>query len=359
MWGAEIGVNENGVAVGNEAVFTNLPRESDGLIGMDLLRLCLERSRDADEGLRVITSLLEEYGQGGNCSNTQDFRYNNSFIIADPDRAWVLETAGRYWVAEKVQDVRTISNALTIHDDWDLSSRDMSRLGPRSGFDFAGRYTSGLYTSLTGAKKRQLFTQEALEKQKGDIDAVAVRRILRSHSRQPYSPSSGSMEDVCMHAGGLLRPSQSVSSCVSVLHRDLPVHWFTCSSAPCLSLYKPFFTLDGMEELNTSAGDRYDRTSFWWGRERFHRKMLSSYDPQITAEISSIEESLETEVESMRDGVVRGVESPAGLLSLTAKSFDLDSAFTSEARQANTKPISMLYGRFWRKQNESAGIQLM
>ena len=45
MWGAEMGANEHGVCIGNEAVWTKLNSAADAeekLLGMDLLRYCLQ-----------------------------------------------------------------------------------------------------------------------------------------------------------------------------------------------------------------------------------------------------------------------------------------------------------------------------
>lgn len=63
----------------------------------------LERSCNANEALEVITTLLEKYGQGGPCSKDDSgMVYHNSFIIADPTTAWVLETSGKHWAAVQV-----------------------------------------------------------------------------------------------------------------------------------------------------------------------------------------------------------------------------------------------------------------
>ncbi|MBN1249498.1 MAG: C69 family dipeptidase, partial [Anaerolineae bacterium] len=126
IWGGEMGTNEHGVTIGNEAVFTKDPYgKAEGLIGMDFLRLALERAATAREAVDVITALLAAYGQSGSCALGKELYYHNSFLIADPRDAWVLETSGRNWVAKRVEGVYTISNYLTIRDAWDLASPEL------------------------------------------------------------------------------------------------------------------------------------------------------------------------------------------------------------------------------------------
>ena len=67
LWGFEMGVNEWGVTIGNEAVQTREPTHHAALIGMDLIRLGLERAQTADSAVEIIGALIEEYGQGGSC----------------------------------------------------------------------------------------------------------------------------------------------------------------------------------------------------------------------------------------------------------------------------------------------------
>lgn len=126
-WGAEHGVNVDGVAIGNTTVYTTLdPRGAEpGLTGMDLVRLGLERSGTAADAVEVITSLLVEHGQGGSGHDPAAGRerpYWNSFLVADPTTAYVIDTSGRDFAVEEVVSTRAISNRTTI-PSFDVQNR--------------------------------------------------------------------------------------------------------------------------------------------------------------------------------------------------------------------------------------------
>ena len=83
--GAEMGANECGVVIGNEAVWTTQPYQNKGLLGMDLVRLGLERGESAYQALMIVIELLENYGQGGNCHHILNFTGGTIAIFAKND----------------------------------------------------------------------------------------------------------------------------------------------------------------------------------------------------------------------------------------------------------------------------------
>lgn len=256
MWGAEMGVNEHGVAIGNEAVFTREPYAETGLTGMDLVRLALERSTSAAEAVDVIVSLLEKHGQGGGCGHeNRRFTYHNSFLVADPTEAHVLETAGRLWATERItHGARSISNGLTIPE-------------------FARAHGDRIKTRVSGCRRRERRTAELAESHDGPAGMMAILRDHGGGAEPHYAWSNGGLSAPCVHAGGLLASSQTTASWVSELSPRGCRHWATGTAAPCTSLFKPVSVGEPLEAGEPPA-DQADETSLWWRHERLHRLAL-------------------------------------------------------------------------------------
>ncbi len=267
IWGAELGVNVHGVAIGNEAVFTKAKKGPDALTGMDLLRLGLERAKTAEEAVSAITALLEARGQGGNCGYDHDFRYDNSFLIADPDRAFILETAGRSWATAEVKEKGAISNALSLQKEHTL------RHGVAAGEDFVRKYREPVYTFFSASKARRAQSVCALTS--GQQDPESMMRALRSHppELEGHEFTHGAVNSVCMHAGGLVG-DHTTGSFVAVLRKNAPMTiWATGASTPCISAFKPLFfgVQSGAPVFESEAQGR----AYWLKRERLHRAVLA------------------------------------------------------------------------------------
>ncbi|MBS1786479.1 MAG: C69 family dipeptidase [Acidobacteria bacterium] len=359
MWGAEMGANSHGVAIGNEAVFTKLPVPKTGLTGMDLLRLALERSTTAREALGLIARLITDFGQGGLCGyRHKGFRYHNSFIIADPIEAWVLETADRFWAAERVRGVRTISNVLTIGKEFDLISDGAFEFAKEKGwcksaadFDFAKAFGDPFFRFTSGGDVRRACTRHRLMLPEGKIGRADLFTALRDHAG--HKPESGwRLNMPCAHASWMKtrQSGQTVGSMASRLSADGSLHWLTGTSSPCLSVFKPFVL--GSEVISTGAiaGERYDPDSLWWQHERLHRLTLGDYARRrAMTEIERRE--LEAKILSLGNNVL-----PTAAECQTT--WDEHQAILPKwidriAREAKRDRRGWLTRRYWQQQNEA------
>ncbi|GFY76389.1 secernin-3 [Trichonephila inaurata madagascariensis] len=278
MWGAEMGANEHGVCIGNEAVWTKIMDSSDNiesLLGMDLLRLALERSKTAVDALKVITCLIGEYGMGGNCSDTlPNFTYHNSFLIADPSEIWILECAGTIWAAEQVREgVRNISNELSIRTNIDRKCDMLETFAEDKGLwdrstplDFKKVFDTDEYDGPRYKEGRNLLT---LFSEGGQFKVTDMFKVLRDH------PSG-----ICMSSGSFV----TTGSQVSILRKPesgLPsVHWFTATPDPARSIYKPFIFTENIcfpdsvvSPVSNTTSSSFDRRYHLYKlHEKYRRK---------------------------------------------------------------------------------------
>jgi hypothetical protein len=250
LWGFEHGLNEHRVAIGNEKVITadDPAKQPAGLIGMDLVRLGVERARTADEALDVIAGLLADHGQGGVCDRVTGDAYYSSFILADPVSAWIVETSGRSWVAAPVISAAAISNRLTLGTEWTRSSPDIPA-GSNWQDWLHPRAPTG-HADVRLASSRRCITESG-----GTLAPVALAAHLRDHGDGPWG-APGSADDVhappetfspdgtgvtvCMHIRAF---QNTTSSMIASLPADPaePLRAWVAPGQPCVSIYIPVF----------------------------------------------------------------------------------------------------------------------
>ncbi len=225
MWGMEHGVNEAGLAVGNEAVFTTLnPHEfPPALVGMDLVRLALERAADAEAGVAVILEHLERYGQGGAGHEGGKQPYWSSFLLADPSRAFVVETSGQAHAVEEVSAKRAISNRTTIPD-----------------FDAEHGLRNGLIDLLVDPR---LAASNEVLRQPASVERM--KEHLRSHA------GGDDGWTICMHAD-----EATTAGMVVALTPDPPRIAHVVLGRPCRSIFVPVVVGEPLGDV--PAWERFD-----------------------------------------------------------------------------------------------------
>lgn len=249
LWGFEHGVNEHRVAIGNERVWTRDDPLTGppALIGMDLVRLGLERATSAESAVEVMTALLERHGQGGPAEAPGGEPYSSSFLVADPTEAWVLETSGATWAARRTGPGGgvAISNRISLGAAWDRASADVAP--GRSFDDWRDRSWSPIADIRLACTLPAVAGRDASPE-----DLVAV---MRHHGERPWGRPGDAPDDVsplppaevqpdgtgvtvCMHVRDYQATAASMV-CDLPLDPDEPVRTWTALGSPCCSVYVP------------------------------------------------------------------------------------------------------------------------
>ena len=281
--------------IGNEAQGSkNAEFEKTGILGLDLVRLGLERGATAREAIKVITSLLEIYGQNANASQLTDRRYENSYLLVDGSEIWLLETAGREWVAKRISDRIGISNCYSTEEVFELSSpkvestaRKSRWLAPDEPFNFAKAYTKpAIRQTLAVPRMRRL---NKLLHTTDIHNLQTLKSVLRDHfggeiTEERFSPSSATFFSVCMH---MMCWGESETAASLISHTDcvLGVVSRWAAAQPCQSVYLPIYLTGYIPKPLTVGGDHYSPESFWW---RFKRlSLIASVDSRFEKELSA------------------------------------------------------------------------
>ncbi len=313
IWGGEMGINEAGVAIGNEAVFSRFKPDKAGVLGMDILRAVLGGASSAKDAVDLICCFTEKFAQGGNGAFKGSMHYNNSYLVADPRGAYIVETAGKRWAWRAADSKDAISNCYCIEEDYKrLDTQTRKEIAPvnerAACSDEADPGRKGVKQSFKAHVENRFYLRFSKGEERRDLslsllgkaaDLSAFLGVLRSHG--PYDPAKPwprHMESLCMHSGGF--PASATTASLAVEYRgDSALVWFTGTSYPCLSLYKPIILAKGSFHPLWFAYDYTEGAAssldFWQSQRAWissSRAAARASDPGFAASRDQAQESL-------------------------------------------------------------------
>jgi hypothetical protein len=264
-WGYLQGVNECGVALAVADWQSRLKDDQAGLGSTDLVRLTLERSHSARQGLDVLTDLMLRHGQASSTpAGGVEGEGGHIYLIADGTEAFAVEAAAKAWAVQHIRHVRAASDVALIRQDWNRLAPGLADCaiaeawwpGDGSKLDFVAALSAGP-TDQAAALRRWGRMTVLVEQQSGRLDAAFLRRLLADHyegTRCETDPWEGptSQAPLCRHALFEAMTATAVSGVIELsrVAGRPPVYWVTLGPA-CLGIAFPL-VLDG--ELPAAFG---------------------------------------------------------------------------------------------------------
>jgi dipeptidase len=281
---------------------------------MDLVRLGLERGRSAREAKEVITALLEQYGQGGVAVRGTDRRYHNSYIIADPREAWILETSGRHWVAKRVTEAAAISNVVTIEDDWDDASVGIQQHARDRGWWLAPPDQKLNFRQAFEDSELRHITEPRYLASCGFLEGAKAKTVssMKRHLRDHFEGGTinlaypGRPRTICVHPAEYL--SSTAASLVVELRPDAayPVVAWCSMATPCTGVFIPVVLGTPLPEALVTGTESQMDGSLWWAMRHLQRlvdRNPAELTPVVQREWSEWEAQLEASAAADPDGL--------------------------------------------------------
>ncbi|MHC4680408.1 MAG: dipeptidase [Planctomycetota bacterium] len=291
------GINEHQVAIADNAVYCRkeLSGQEGGADLQDLVRIMLERSRTAREAVRIMGTLIENYGYR---SPSGGF---STFSIADPNEGWWMEViGGGLWVARRVPDDSfvVIANRLRMGE---VDLKDTSQFlantnlieyakqrnwyDPKQGdFSFSQVYGPQKGGRSPGNSRREwrgncLLGGREFDETRNPLTAVPdkklsprhVMTLLRDHYEDTkYDLTNGYKKGSPHHTSErtICRMATDTST-VTQLRSWLPpeiggLSWFSVGT-PCCSVYVPYYLgVTDFPKPYAFVTEEYDRDNAFW-----------------------------------------------------------------------------------------------